>query len=356
MEDLISLDSINEYLYHLDMDISGYLQNFSLQTMWKQLLAGDLHLDMQTIFSIFGNIFFKELAASAALLAQLTIISVICLILTNLKSVFEKNEIAVLGRAVVYLLLTAIALSTFSMAISSAKAAIDNMYGFLYALLPILMPLMAAMGGASVVALLNPALLFALSVLMGLVRNLIFPMIYFSAILRLVSNISPQFNLNKLADLFKSAAMGLLSVCTAVFIAFLGISGVAAASVDGLAIKAVKSASGIFIPVVGRSLADALDSILGTALVLKNVIGILGAVVLLVVCALPALKIIVQALMYKLAAAIIQPLGEEQLAETLTGLGNSLMQVFAVMAICCLFFFFVVAIVIGAGNMTMMMR
>ena len=50
MENLISLDSIDEYLYHLDMDISGYLQNFSFNDMWQQLLAGDLRLDMQTIF------------------------------------------------------------------------------------------------------------------------------------------------------------------------------------------------------------------------------------------------------------------------------------------------------------------
>jgi stage III sporulation protein AE len=356
MDELISLDSIDGYLLHLDMDISGYLQNFSFSALWQQLLAGDLHLDMQTIFAILGSVFLKELAASAVLLAQLTVLAVICLILTNFKSVFEKNEISVLSRAVVYLLLAAIALGTFSMAISSAKTAIDNMYGFLYALLPVLMPLMAAIGGTSAVALLNPALLFALSVLMGLVRNLIFPMIYFSAILLLISNIAPQFNLRKLAELFKSISIGLLSICSAVFIAFLGISGMAASSVDGLTVKAVKSASGVFIPVIGRSLADALDSVLGTALVLKNVIGVLGAVVLLVVCALPALKIVIQALMYKLAAAIIQPLGEEQLAEVLTGLGNSLMQVFAVMAICSLFFFFVVAIVIGAGNMTMMMR
>jgi len=99
-----------------------------------------------------------------------------------------------------------------------------------------------------------------------------------------------------------------------------------------------------------------LDSVMGTALVLKNGIGVVGIIAIFIICALPAVKILVQFIIFRLAAAIIQPLGDEQLADALTDLSNALLLLFAAVAICGLLFFFILAICIGAGNVTMMMR
>lgn len=49
---------------------------------------------------------------------------------------------------------------------------------FIYVLLPLLIPLLASIGGLTTVSLINPALLFAISVLMSLMANLIFPADY----------------------------------------------------------------------------------------------------------------------------------------------------------------------------------
>ena len=95
---------------------------------------------------------------------------------------------------------------------------------------------------------------------------------------------------------------------------------------------------------------------MGTALILKNVLGLIGAIAILLVCALPAINILLQALVFRIAGALIQPLGEEQLAEVVTGLGNSMIMLFAALAISGLFAYFAVALVVGLGNITMMMR
>lgn len=227
---------------------------------------------------------------------------------------------------------------------------------FIYVLLPLLIPLLAGIGGLTTVSLINPALLFALSLLMSLMANLIFPLISFAAILRLCGSLTPRLSLTKMAGLFKDIALGVMGIVTTVFIAFLSITGMSAASWDGLAVKAVKSASGAFIPIVGRSLADVMDSVLGTALILKNVLGVVGAIAILLICALPAIQILLQALVFKIAGAIIQPLGEEKLADAVTGLGNNMILLFAALAISGLFAYFALALVVGLGNITMMMR
>lgn len=352
----VDVGGIEEYLGTLDKELAGYLEGFSLRALWDSWLAGDLKLDFKLIFSVLVRIFFKEVAASGSLLAQLVGVALLSVLLTTLKDSFEKSDISQIGRYVVFLILAGIAIQSFTLAMNSAREAITMMSDFIYAALPVLLPLLAAMGGVSTVSIVHPALLFALSLLMNMMRNFIFPLVYFSAILKLVGQISPKLNIDKFSGLLKDVAMGVMSISVTVFIAFLSLTGLASSSIDGLAVKAVKTASGIFIPVVGRSLAEAFDSVLGTALLLKNVIGVIGALAILFICALPAVKIIAQVLIYKLAAAILEPLGEDQLSKALAGLANSMLLLFAVLAISGLFSFFAIALVVGAGNMTMMMR
>ena len=60
--------------------------------------------------------------------------------------------------------------------------------------------------------------------------------------------------------------------------------------------------------------------------------------------------------MFRIAGALVQPLGEEKLADVLSGMGGSLTVLFAAMAVAGLFAFFAIALVVGMGNITMMMR
>ena len=350
------LSGIEDYLNQLDRDIGDNLDGFSLTAIWRGLLSGEIDFSFKTVINSLLGLFFREVMANGALLGELIVLAVICLVLSNLQKISKTGDIAVLSRSVIYLLLFSLTIGTFSLILFSAKEAVETMSNFLYALLPILMTLLASMGGISSVSILNPALLFALSFLLNILQSIIFPIVYFSAVLRLVGYLSPRFNLHKLAGLFKDVAIGILSICLTIFIAVLSFLGLAGASMDGLAIKAAKAASGVFIPVVGRSLADAFDSVMGVSLILKNAIGVIGVIAILLICAIPAAKILAQFFIYRIAAAVIEPLGEEQLAEAFNGLASSTLLLFAVVAAAGLLFFFVLAITVGVGNLTMMMR
>jgi len=356
LADNLDMGDFQNELEHLDQMLAGQNAPISMSDIWKGIVSGERSFDLSEIWDALGAMVFANIRSSVALLGQLILISLMAVLLTLLKDNFAGGEIAQIGRWVVYLLLIGIAVAAFIPCMTKAAQTVDTIRDLLYALLPLLIPLLASIGGLTTVSLVNPALLTAISILMSLMSNLIFPLICFSAILRLCGSLAPRLSLEKMAALFKDVAIGLMSIIVTVFIAFLGITGMAAASWDGLAVKAIKSASGAFIPIVGRSLADAMDSVLGTALVLKNAIGLIGAVAILFICALPALQILIQALVFRVAGALIQPLGEEKLAEAVTGLGNSMILLFAAVAVCGLFAYFALALIVGLGNMTMMMR
>lgn len=357
-EEETSLDfsEIEEYVNQVDQEIKEHLPELSIRKFYQDIRSGNFSWNAKDIFSSLLSYLFKEVVANGSLLTKLLILAVASAVLANLQSAFDKGNIAILGHGVIYLVLISLALSSFSIAINTAKQAIDTMTGFLYAIMPLLLTLLAAMGGVTSAALIHPAMVAMLGFATMMIKNVVFPFIYFMAVLNIVSHISPNFKVSRLAGLFKDLSLATLGIVMTVFVGFLGMQGLAGSVADGLTIKATKFAAGAFIPVVGRYLSEALDTVIGTSLILKNGIGMMGVIVIFLLCAIPAIKIIGISLIYRLVAAVIQPFGDNQLSEALHSLANSFLLVFAAVAAVGLMFFFIIAITIGAGNISMMFR
>ncbi|MGI6066544.1 MAG: stage III sporulation protein AE [Bacillota bacterium] len=352
----LDFSEIEKYVNKVDEEVKEHLPDLSIEKLYQDAKEGRISWNPKDVFLGLVRFFFREILANSALLTRLIILAVAGAVLTNLQGTFDKGNISLLAHGVVYLVLITIALSSFSVAINTGKEAIENMSGFLYAVMPVLLTLLAAMGGVTSAALIQPVMVVILTLAITIIKTVIFPMIYFMVILNVVSHISPEFKVNRLAGLFKDLAIGLLGIVMTIFVGFLSLQGITGAVADGLTFKAAKFAAGVFIPVVGKSLADAMDTVIGTSLILKNGIGILGVIVIFIMCALPAVKIIAMSLMYRIVAAIIQPFGNSQLADALHGLANSLILVFAVVAAAGLMFFFVLSITVCSANISMMFR
>ncbi|RYD04396.1 hypothetical protein N752_13560 [Desulforamulus aquiferis] len=140
------------------------------------------------------------------------------------------------------------------------------------------------------------------------------------------------------------------------FLGVFAIKGVAGSVADGVAIRTAKFATDAFIPVVGGMFSDALDAVIGSSLLMKNAVGIMGVIIIFLLTIMPMLKIFAVAFVYKLAGALIQPVGDKQMADCLTGLGNSLLGIFAAVATVGLLFFFAITIVVGMGDLMTMLR
>ncbi len=350
----LDLTEIDEYVKTFDEELTS--SSNSLLDLWRQAKSGEISLSFKGVMQVLSNLFFNEVKTSGVLLAQLIVLAVISLLLNNLKSSFEKSNVALLSKSIVYLVLISIALYSFRIGVSTAQDAVENMSGFLYALMPVLLTLLTALGGVTSVSIFHPAMLGAVSIAINVIKTVILSLAYFYAALSVVGYITPRFQVDKLAKLCRDIAIGLLSIVMTVFMAFLGLAGLSGAAIDGLAIKAAKTATGIFVPIVGKYLSDITDTVLSTALVLKNSIGIAGIIILFVICAMPAIKLLAMVLMYRLTAALIQPMGDKNLADALQGLGSALMLLFAVVTMVGVLFFFVVSITIGMGNVAMMLR
>jgi stage III sporulation protein AE len=136
----------------------------------------------------------------------------------------------------------------------------------------------------------------------------------------------------------------------------MSIQGASGAITDGVTIRTAKYVTGNFVPVVGRMFSDASETVVGASLLVKNAVGITGVVILVLLCAFPAVKILVLALIFKASAAILQPMGDSPIIQCLQTIGKNMIYVFAALAAVGFMFFLAITIIITAGNISVMMR
>ncbi|MQL52109.1 stage III sporulation protein AE [Desulfofundulus thermobenzoicus] len=354
--DPVDMSGAGDLVNRLDEEIQRAVPGFNFKELVTKLLKREMDWSPVTLLHTGLTYLFREVVANAALLGKLVILAMICAVLQNFATAFERGTTGQLTHTVAFLVLVTIATGSFALAVQTGREVVDRMVGVMQALLPVLLTLLVALGGVASAAIFHPVILVSLTVIGTLVKDIVLPLIFFSALLGLVSHLSPRFKVSNLAGLFKTVALGLMGLCGTVFLGLLAVQGVAGAVGDGVILRTARFSLDAFVPVVGGMFSDALEAVIGSALLIKNALGIAGVVAVFFVMTLPLIKLLSLAFIYKLAGALIQPVDDSRVADCLNDLGNGVISIFAAVATVGLVFFFAIAIVVGVGNLTVMLR
>ena len=171
-------------------------------------------------------------------------------------------------------------MSNFSDIINLAKNTIQNLVGFSQSLIPILITLMMTTGSIASASVVQPILLFLITFIGNIITTFLLPLILIGTALGIVSKVSDKVQINKLSKYFKSSTVWILGIVLTLFVGVLSLEGSLTSSVDGVTAKTAKAAVSNFIPVVGKILGDAVDTVIGCSNILKNAVGIVGALVI----------------------------------------------------------------------------
>ncbi|RKN84704.1 stage III sporulation protein AE [Paenibacillus ginsengarvi] len=346
---------VETYWKQIMNEYGGYFPD-KPSSFTEMLVPGGNGFGIRSIAEAAGKYLLHEILLSGKLLASIVILTVFSMILESLQSAFERSNVSKVAYAITYMVLLLIAIGSFSLAIGYAKSAITSMIQFMMAMIPLMLTLLGSMGNVTSVAVLHPLIVFMIHVVGTLIYTVVFPLLFFSAVLNIVSSISDKYKVTQLAGLLRNIALAILGIIVTVFLGVISIEGGTSAVADGVTIRTAKYLTGNFVPVVGRLFSDASETVIGASLLVKNAVGLSGVVILVFLCAFPALKIMALALIYNVSAAVLQPLGSNPIIGCLQTIGKSLIYVFAALAAVGFMFFLSVTIIIAASNVSVMMR
>ena len=317
--------------------------------------VGEIKLDGKSIIKRILNVFLKEFKENINLLIKVIGIALLCSILKNLQNSYG-GTVSEIAFYVCYMLIVILIITSFSNITNICVQTIKKLNNFMGLVIPILITLLVTMGNLSTVSILQPAILAMISIISTLISNLVIPVILISTILNLVSNISSKVNVEKISKFFKKAVLYILEFVMIIFIGILSMEGTLSANVDGITAKVGKSIISNAVPVVGKLISDATDSVIGAVSITKNAVGIIGILIVVVITISPIIKAFVLMMLFNLSAGICDSIADGRISKCMSVVADSIKTIFGIMIMILFLFIIAITLMIKISNFSLMYR
>ena len=292
-----------------------FFEGIDINEIFQTAVKGEVNHKQiyEKIWDLLGTEVKTGIRSLISILAIILIHSILKAISENL----ENSSVSNIIYYVQYIAIVTVIMTNFSDMVELVKTTSVNLVGFINSFVPILVSLMLYTGSITTSSVLEPIILFMINFIGNLIQTVLIPITLIAATLSIVSKIGDKVQIDKLAKTFNSGITLVLGIILTIFVGVISLEGTLSSSVDGITAKTTKAIVSSSIPVVGKILGDAVDTVLGCGIILKNAIGVVGVIIILGVCILPILKIAVLMTSYKILAGICEPIADTKIVKLL---------------------------------------
>ncbi|MDR0917526.1 MAG: stage III sporulation protein AE [Oscillospiraceae bacterium] len=237
------------------------------------------------------------------------------------------------------LAISAVSLATVNTFIGMGARVLDDLVTFSRMLLPTLAAASAASGAITSASVKYAATTLFLNILITGMRTVIMPLIYAYCAVSVAESAVGTDALAGVSNLIKWLVKTLLTGFSLVFVVYMSITGVIASTSDAAAVKATKTMISTVLPVVGSILADAADTVLSGAAILRGAVGVFGVLAVVAVCAVPFLKLGVNYLLFKAAGGLSGAVADSRISKLINAFGTAFGMTLAMAGVCAVMLF-----------------
>ena len=345
---------INEFIEQAEEYSGEFFEDIDMNEILENAIKGEV--DNQTLFKKVVSLLGGELVDGLTVLGSILAIVVIHSILKSVSESLENDTISKLIYYVQYILIVTIVMMNFSDIVQVVKDTCNNLIGFMNILIPLLISLMIYTGSITTSGVLEPIILFLINFIGNMIQTLIIPIVLVFTSLIVISKISDNVQIDKLSKFLKSGVVWFFGIVLTIFVAVISLEGTLSSSVDGITAKTTKAVVSSAIPVVGKILGDAVDTVLGCGIILKNAVGVIGIMIVVGICIMPILKLGIFTMAYKLMAAICEPIADKNITSLLDQIGDVYKIFLAILCSISVMLIVGTALVVKISNTGMMYR
>ena len=295
--------------------------SFSMKEALIKLTRGERAFSKEAVQEFVYRFFFYQLDQEKELFVKLILLILLSAVFTSFAEVFENNQIGDISFFVVYLLFFTILMDSFSKMSSSLEKTISWMTEMMKGLAPAYyMTVCAASGAASAVIFYEGVLLMVWGI-QWLLLTVLLPASGMYVLLQLVNSLSREEMLGKMAELLNTAvSWGLKSLLAAV-VGLQIIRNLVAPVMDSVKRGLLSKAAGA-LPGVGNAVNMVTELVVTSAVLVRNCLGVVILVVFVLIGAGPMLHYGILSLLYRLFAAVAQPVSDRRMVRALGTMGE----------------------------------
>ena len=350
--DRITDDLTDELIGELELDeMERFLSqqteddlDISFGDLIKGFLSGEENVDVSRIWSWIVSHCFSAVRQNKTYLAQMLILLLAFAMLQGISGIFADSFLSDISFLAVYFLFLYNALRIFASMQQIVYNCMDRIAEFTLLVQPVFCMAMIFSTGVNSASLTYEMLLLVLYLVQNLLQKLLLPLVFVFLITQFANFAWKEEHFSSLAKLLEGGITLAQKVLVTFVLGMNLIQGMVAPAVDQLKRTATVRTIGV-IPGLGGAMNAVSEMLLGTGLLIKNCVGAAVIVVLILLCAKPLLEVAVLALIYRVLAALVEPVTDKRISGVLDALARAGMLYLKLVITAILMLFLTVAVV-----------
>ena len=319
---------------------------FSLRQVLSQIMQGDVLGAAGNILNALLGDLGGQLAGLRNVLLWLVMLGLVSALMSHFMEIFDKHQIADISFYFMYLLLTAVLLASFG---QTARAAMENILVFIRLLVP---TYLMAVGVASGTTTAGASYQLVLLLIYGVERLLmggLLPFIYSYVLLAVVNGVWIEEKLSLLMELLEKGIKASLKAIVGVVMGISVFQSVITPVIDSVKTSTLQKIVSA-IPGIGGAADSMASLVIGSAVVIKNSIGVVLLILLVSMCLAPLMQILLTACCLKMAAAVMGIISDKRITACTNKVGEGSMMLLKLTGTALLLFLISISVVAMSTN------
>ena len=322
---------------------------FSLRQVLSQIMQGDVLGAAGNILNALLGDLGGQLAGLRNVLLWLVMLGLVSALMSHFMEIFDKHQIADISFYFMYLLLTAVLLASFGQTARTATAAMENILVFIRLLVP---TYLMAVGVASGTTTAGASYQLVLLLIYGVERLLmggLLPFIYSYVLLAVVNGVWIEEKLSLLMELLEKGIKASLKAIVGVVMGISVFQSVITPVIDSVKTSTLQKIVSA-IPGIGGAADSMASLVIGSAVVIKNSIGVVLLILLVSMCLAPLMQILLTACCLKMAAAVMGIISDKRITACTNKVGEGSMMLLKLTGTALLLFLISISVVAMSTN------
>lgn len=302
--------------------------------------------------------FFKSMIDTAKKSAETPIKSVVavigvlllCALLSTMKSGSSSGTLGQVFDLVCGLCIAISVIIPVSQTISLCAQTINQSSEFTTSFMPVFGTLVVASGRPASALLYQGFMLTLSQVISSIASTTFVPMINIFLAFSIIGALAPGINIGGVAKFFKTIVTWGLTLCLTIFAGILTVQSLISQAADSVTMKTAKFVVGSAVPVIGSSISDALNTVVGCANLLKTATGAYAIVVFLLAFLPVILECLFWILAMELCIAGSEILNVSGMTNILKAVKDALQILFALVITCALALIVSISVMLLVGS------
>ena len=322
---------------------------FDGKQVLSYILQGDIKGAVLSLVSGLTGAVKAQFGEIRTLFVMILVLGITAALFSGFADIFQSRQVSDIAFYFIYLLLTAGLLKVFGSIAGVVGEMLNQLTTFMQLFIPTYLLAVGTAAGAASAAAYYQLFLLIVYLIEKCYLSVLLPMIYCFILLSVINGIWMEEKLNLLLDFVQKLVGYGLKITLGIITGFSLLQSMISPVVDALETSALKKAIGM-IPGIGGLTEGMFEMVAGSAVLIKNSIGIYITIVMLFICSLPVLKILLLSGALKAGAALIGIVSDKRMTNLANRAGDGSLMLLKVALSAVGLFIISVAIVAYSTN------